>query len=351
MMVSILELGEAIMGVHVHWPSMVTFLSGGTGTPKLLDGVDAAFSPTETTVIANTGDDVELGGLIVCPDVDTLLYQGGGVLDQERWWGIGGDTHRTNEALSDIGGAMGIDQSPHYLDDEYQTRGRDLAAWRRFSGASEFMTIGDRDRAVHITRTSLLDQGYTLAEAIEKLSTAFGVTEEVLPMSNDPVASLMHTRSGLMHFQEYWVARDGEPAVENVEFRGSSQAEPAPGVLGALQDHVVIGPSNPVTSVGPMLAIDGISDALWETTVIVVSPFLESEAFSGPAAELMEAVGAEPGTPGLETAYPFADGFIIDESDSTRLGEPMIRTDIAIDDQSDAGRINKAVKRLLEEVG
>jgi LPPG:FO 2-phospho-L-lactate transferase len=330
---------------------MVTFLSGGTGTPKLLDGVAAAFSPDDTTVIANTGDDIELGGLVVCPDVDTLLYQGGEVLDQERWWGISGDTHRTNEALSDIGGAMGIDQTPNYLEEAYQTRGRELAAWRRFSGASEFMTIGDRDRAVHLTRTSLLDQGHTLAETTEQLSTAFGVTKEVIPMSNDPVASLLHTPEGIMHFQEYWVARNGEPTVENVEFRGSSRADPAPGVRPALEDDVVIGPSNPVTSLGPMLAIDGISDALWETTVIVVSPFVESEAFSGPAIDLMEAVGAEPGTAGLETAYPFADGFVVDENDGTSLGEPVIRTDISIEDQSDAARINKAVKRLIEEVG
>jgi LPPG:FO 2-phospho-L-lactate transferase len=327
---------------------MVTFLSGGTGTPKLLDGVAAAFSPDSTTVIANTGDDIELGGLMICPDVDTLLYQGGGVLDEEDWWGINGDTHRTHEALSDIGGAMGIDESPQYLPDSKQTKGRALAAWRRFSGASEFMTIGDRDRAVHITRTSLLDQGQTLSEATQQLSTAFGVTLDIVPMSNDPVASLLHTPNGVMHFQEYWVARNAEPTVDNVEFRGSSQAKPAPGVLEALSDDIVIGPSNPVTSIGPMLAIDGISDALWESTVIVVSPFVESEAFSGPAAKLMETVGAKPGTAGLETAYPFADGFVVDDSDTTKLGEPVIRTDISIDDQTDAGRINKAAKRLIE---
>jgi LPPG:FO 2-phospho-L-lactate transferase len=330
---------------------MVTFLSGGTGTPKLLQGVTAAFSPDSTTVVANTGDDIELGGLLVCPDVDTLLYQGGGVLDEDTWWGINGDTHRTHEALSDIGGAMGIDESPTYLDESKQTDGRKLAAWRRFSGASEFMTIGDRDRAVHITRTSLLDRGHTLAETTDQLSTAFGVTLDVVPMSNEPVASLLHTPEGIMHFQEYWVARNAEPTVENVEFRGSSRAEPAPGVLEALMGDVVIGPSNPVTSIGPMLAIDGVSDALWETTVIVVSPFVGSNAFSGPAATLMETVGAEPGTAGLETAYPFADGFVVDDSDTTSLGEPVIRTDIEIDDQSDAARINKAVKRLLEEVG
>ncbi|ELZ21404.1 2-phospho-L-lactate transferase CofD family protein, partial [Natrinema limicola] len=121
---------------------MVTFLSGGTGTPKLLDGAAVAFSPEETTVIANTGDDIELGGLFVSPDVDTLLFQGGGVLDRETWWGIEDDTHRTNAALADIASAAGLPEGPQYLPEEKQTAGRRLANWRRFSGIAEFMTIG-----------------------------------------------------------------------------------------------------------------------------------------------------------------------------------------------------------------
>ncbi|MGQ3413067.1 2-phospho-L-lactate transferase [Natrinema sp. LN54] len=329
---------------------MVTFLSGGTGTPKLLDGAAAAFSPEETTVVANTGDDIELGGLFVSPDVDTLLFQGGGILDRETWWGIDGDTHRTNSALSDIASAAGLPDGPQYLPEEKQTEGRDLANWRRFSGVAEFMTIGDRDRAVHITRTSLLDEGHTLSEATQRLASAFGLTIDLLPMSDDPVASLVHTDEGLIHFQEYWVAHRGEPAVDTVEFRGSSKAEPAPGVLEALEDDVIIGPSNPVTSIGPMLALPGVADALAQTTVVAVSPFLGDDAFSGPAGDLMAAVNAEPSTAGLAAAYPFADAFVIDENDDTEFDRPTVKTDIAIDSREDAKRMIRAIDHAIENL-
>ncbi|AFO56011.1 MULTISPECIES: 2-phospho-L-lactate transferase [unclassified Natrinema] len=329
---------------------MVTFLSGGTGTPKLLDGAAAAFSPEETTVVVNTGDDIEIGGLLVSPDVDTLLFQGGGILDRETWWGIKGDTQRTNSALSDIASAAGLPEGPQYLPDDRQTEGRTLANWRRFSGVAEFMTIGDRDRAVHITRTSLIDEGKTLSEATERLADAFGLTIDLLPMSDDPVASLVHTDEGVMHFQEYWVAHRGDPAVNTVEFRGSSQADPAPGVLEALDDTVVIGPSNPVTSIGPMLALPGVADALAQTTVVAVSPFLGDNAFSGPAGDLMKAVNAEPSTEGLATAYPFADAFVIDDSDDADFDRPTVRTDIAIDDGDDAARVIRAIDDAIEHV-
>ncbi|WP_439026855.1 2-phospho-L-lactate transferase [Haloarchaeobius sp. DT45] len=329
---------------------MVTFLSGGTGTPKLLDGAAAAFSPDETTVIANTGDDIELGGLFVCPDIDTLVFQGGGILDRETWWGIRGDTTRTHDALHDIANAVGLSDGPQFLPAEEQTAGRELARWRRFSGVAEFMEIGDRDRAVHITRTSLLDSGHTLSEVTKQLTDGFGLSIDILPMTDDPVASLIHTDEGMMHFQEFWVAHGAKPAVENVEFRGSSKAEPAPGVLDALADTVVIGPSNPVTSIGPMLSIPEFGRALSETTVVVVSPFLGDEAFSGPAAKLMEAVGGEPSTSGLQTAYPFADAFVVDESDDVSFDAPTEYTDIRIDDRQDAARVCQAVDRAIDAV-
>ncbi|WP_435358994.1 2-phospho-L-lactate transferase [Haloarchaeobius sp. DFWS5] len=327
---------------------MVTFLSGGTGTPKLLDGAAAAFSPAETTVIANTGDDIELGGLFVCPDIDTLLFQGGGLLDREKWWGIRGDTTRTHDALHDIADAVGLETGPQYLDDEYQTAGRDLAQWRRFSGVAEFMEIGDRDRAVHLTRTSLLDSGHSLSEVTRKLAEGFGLQLDLLPMTDDPVSSLIHTPDGMMHFQEFWVGHGGEPDVTNVEFRGSSKAEPAPGVLDALSDTVVIGPSNPVTSIGPMLSIPEFGAALRDTTVVAVSPFLGDEAFSGPASKLMSAVGGEPSTKGLSAAYPFADAFVVDEDDEVDFDVPTERTDIRIDDRSDAARVCESVARAID---
>ncbi|WP_323190229.1 2-phospho-L-lactate transferase [Halostella sp. PRR32] len=328
---------------------MVTFLSGGTGTPKLLDGAAAAFSPDDTTVIANTGDDVELGGLIVCPDLDTLLFQGAGILDRESWWGIGGDTERTNSALDDLASAFDLETGPHFLDDELQTEGRPLAAWRRFSGVAEFMTIGDRDRAFHITRTSLLDQGQSLSEVTQTFADGFDLSVDLLPMSDDPVASLIHTPMGKMHFQEYWVAHGAEPEIEQVEFRGASSAEPAPGVLDALEDDVVIGPSNPVTSIGPMLSIQGIGQKLQEATVVAVSPFVGDELFSGPAGKLMEAVGGEASTAGLETAYPFADAFVLDEDDATEFEQPVVRTDTEMNDPEDSARVARAAAEALEE--
>ncbi len=329
---------------------MVTFLSGGTGTPKLLDGAGVAFSPEEVTVVVNTGDDIEIGGLFVSPDVDTLLFQGGGILDRETWWGIDGDSHRTHDALMDLAEAAGLSEDPQYLAERRQTEGREISRWRRFSGVAEFMTIGDQDRAVHLTRTSLLDQGRTLSEVTETLADGFGLEIDLLPMSDDPVASLIHTDDGMMHFQEYWVGHRGDPGVETVEFRGSSIAEPAPGVLEALSDTVVIGPSNPVTSIGPMLSLPGFGDALAQTTVVAVSPFLDDEPFSGPIVDLMDAVGADPRTAGLETAYPFADAFVIDEADDTELDRPTVRTDIGIDDRTDATRVVRAVEEAIDLV-
>jgi LPPG:FO 2-phospho-L-lactate transferase len=329
---------------------MVTFLSGGTGTPKLLAGADETFPPRETTVVANTGDDVELGGHLVCPDLDTVLFLGGDELDTETWWGIADDTAETHEELLALADAAGLDGGPRYLSDDAQTDGRPIAAWRRFSGVAEFMHIGDRDRAVHITRTGLLDEGHSLTEATTILGDAFGLERTLLPMSDDPVASLIHTPDGTMHFQEFWVARGGDPAVEDVAFRGAASATATDPVLTALADPVVIGPSNPVTSIGPMMAVDGIEEALERTPVVAVSPFVEDRVFSGPAAKLMGAVGYEASTAGVADAYPFADAFVLDEEDGTNLHRPVVRTDTEMSDETDAARVGRAVAEALEAV-
>ncbi|SDJ74127.1 LPPG:FO 2-phospho-L-lactate transferase [Halovenus aranensis] len=329
---------------------MVTFLSGGTGTPKLLTGAEASFEPEEMTVVANTGDDVMLGGFLVCPDVDTVLFLGGDALDRETWWGIADDTAKTHDRLQELAEAVDLGTGPRYLDEAAQTAGRDIAAWRRFSSVGEFMYIGDRDRAVHLTRTGLLDEGHSLTEATEILAEAYDIPWTLLPMSDDPVASLIETPDGTMHFQEFWVARNGEPAVESVDFRGGESATPTTAVFDALAEPVVIGPSNPVTSIGPMLALDGFEDALESTTVVAVSPFVEDEVFSGPAAKLMDAQGYEPSTAGMAAAYPFADGFVLDTDDGTTLSRPTVRTDTEIAGESDAARVSRAVRALLDEL-
>ena len=329
---------------------MLTLLAGGTGTPKLLAGATARRDPGELTVVGNTGDDVELGGLLVCPDLDTVLFHEGAVLDTDRWWGIDGDTHETNKELHRLAEEADLDSGPQFLAADKQTAGREIARWRRFAGVAEFMRIGDRDRAVHITRTSLLDAGQSLTAVTSRLCDAFDVELTLLPMSDDPVASLIHTDDGLMHFQEYWVGHRGEPTVAEVEFRGSETADPTDAVGDALDAPVVIGPSNPVTSIGPMLALDGVEGALEQTPVVAVSPFIDEQVFSGPAADLMAATGAEPSTRGVAASYPFADGFVLDSDDDTTLDRPVVRTDTEITTPADSERVFDAVTEVLARV-
>jgi LPPG:FO 2-phospho-L-lactate transferase len=325
---------------------MTTFLAGGTGTPKLLDGALDVFD--EVTVVGNVGDDVEIGGVFVCPDLDTVLFHGAGILDRRTWWGIADDTTETHEAVQELTERAGFDPGPRYLPDAAQTAGRELARWRRFSGVGEFMQIGDRDRAVHVVRTGLLDEGYRLTEVTRRLAAAFDLEVELLPVTDDPVASIVHTAEGPMHFQEFWVAHRAAPAVEDVEFRGADAATATEETLAALSAPVVVGPSNPVTSLGPMLAVEGVREALAATTVVAVSPFVEDEVFSGPAASLMRATGREASTAGVAAAYPFADAFVLDEADGTRLDRPVVRTDTAVDSPTDARRVATACREALE---
>lgn len=329
---------------------MVTFLAGGTGTPKLLAGAGDVFPPEGTTVVANTGDDIELGGHLVCPDIDTMLFLDGGELDREMWWGIADDTAATHNELRGIATDADLSTGPQYLPDDAQTAGRDIASHRRFSGVGEFMHIGDRDRAVHITRTSLLDAGHSLTTVTERLADAFDIQRPILPMSDDPVATMIHTPRGEMHFQEWWVGRNGEPGVNDVEFRGSETAAATDAVESALSEPVVIGPSNPITSVGPMLAVDGIRDALETTPVVAVSPFVGERVFSGPADDLMAGLGREPSTAGVASSYPFADAFVLDSEDGTTLDRPTVRTDTTLDDEADSDRVARAVVEALAEV-
>ena len=329
----------------------LSFLAGGTGTPKLLSGVRRLLDPGDVAVVGNTGDDVEIGGHLVCPDLDTVLFDGGGVLDRERWWGIADDTTATHDRLHELAAGAGLESGPRYLPREAQTSGRRIARHRRFSGVAEFMEIGDHDRAVHVTRTGLLDEGRTLTEVTRLLADAFDLQIDLLPMSDDPVATIVHTDEGPMHFQEFWVARRAGPAVEDVEFRGAAAAATTPAVRGALSAPVVVGPSNPVTSVGPMVALDGVGAALAETPVVAVSPFVGDEAFSGPAPELMRGTGREPSTAGVAEAYPWVDAFVLDADDPTDLDRPVVRTDTRLDGPDDAERVIRAALSALSTVG
>jgi LPPG:FO 2-phospho-L-lactate transferase len=214
------------------------------------------------------------------------------------------------------------------------------------------MFIGDRDRAVHTLRTSLLDEGLSLTEVTRRLADAFDLDVDLVPMSDDPVASIVHTPDGELHFQEFWVAEAGEPAVEDVEFRGAAGATAAgPAVDAISEGPVVVGPSNPVTSIGPMLALDGIEAALREAPGGAGSPCGEDQVFSGPAAKLMDAVGHDPSTAGVADVYDFADAFVLDTEDGTELDRPVVRTDTSLDTEADAERVARACRDALSRVG
>lgn len=330
-------VGAAAAGAReFHVEMRVTFLSGGTGTPKLLDSAPELLD--DFSVVVNTADDVYVGGNLVCPDVDTVLYTLAGMIDRRGWWGVEGDTTATHEVLREYGGV-----EPRTVD-----AGRPLGQHRSFVGAENFMTIGDRDRALHVARTELLDAGVGLTEATRSLSDKLGVEAGVLPVSDDAVATWIETPESEMHFQEWLLRRHGEPEVQGVEFRGVEEAVGTEEVMSALEQPVVIGPSNPVTSIGPMLELGGVLEKLRDTRVAAVSPFVGGEVVSGPAADLMPAVGLSPDSLGVYEAYnSFLDVLVVDEDALEGLdgevGCEVLRTDTLIETRSDS-------RRLLEEV-
>ncbi len=332
-------------------PSIV-LLGGGTGTPKLLSAWDTDPPNLDVTVVANTGDDCAFGDLFVSPDVDSCLYAAAGMIDTETWWGLADDTTATADAIAEFDQPLSPDRAPGLRPAAAQTDGLAITRWRRFPPIPEFMTFGDRDRAIHRLRYAMLEAGYSLTTVTDRLADALGAPVPVVPMSDDAVSTIVHTPSGPMHFQTFWVAQEGTPAIESVEFRGSDQATPSDAMRTALDvaDVVVIGPSNPVTSIGPMLALPGIRDRLRELPVLAVSPFVGSEAFSGPAAALMNAVGYEPSTAGLPQAYPFLDRVIVSDTEPTSLPVPMDRIDITIDGPADASRLWEQVHSSVQSL-
>jgi LPPG:FO 2-phospho-L-lactate transferase len=277
---------------------MITFLSGGTGTPKLLRGMRELLDERDIAVVVNTAEDMWLSGNHLSPDVDTVMYLFAELLDTSKWWGIRDDTYITHDLLARL-------------------------------GIEEFIAVGDRDRAVHVARGEMLRNGMSLTEATAALCKRFNVRAAVLPMTDSEVTTYVQTARGEMHFQEYWVKHRGDVAIEGVVRRYREPPAATPEVLAAIEesDAVVVGPSNPVTSISPILECAGVREALREKRVIAVSPFIGDSPVSGPAAALMRAFGKEPSSAGTCSLYEdFVDIFIQDSRDPVGL-ENALRFD------------------------
>jgi LPPG:FO 2-phospho-L-lactate transferase len=267
----------------------VAVLTGGTGGTKLVQGLHRLVAPEDIAVVVNTGDDLEWWGLHVSPDIDSVLYGLADLLSSDRGWGVNDDSFRCMERMKQLG----------------------EPAW---------FSLGDLDLATHLTRTSLLRQGLTLRQSTAELARRMGINSRVLPMSDDRVSTMLDTDKGRLNFQEYFVRERHSVVVHSVEFVGAEQSRPAPGVLEAVAsaDVIVFAPSNPVTSIGPILAVPGIREALQqaEAPIAAVSPVIGGEAVSGPAAALMQMQGWPSTIAGIALAYEdFLDVLVVDERD------------------------------------
>jgi LPPG:FO 2-phospho-L-lactate transferase len=287
----------------------IVALAGGIGAGKFLRGVDRAFPGELATVVVNTGDDIQIHGLHVSPDVDSVCYWLAGLMDRERGWGRAKETFNAMEAMRSSGA---------------------IDAW---------FNLGDRDLATHILRTQLLREGRTLSEATVAIrEQLLGLTIDVRPMTDDPVTTRIEVSDPMgepldLHFQEYWVKRHAADPVKAIRFDGIERATPAPGVLDAIAsaEVLLICPSNPVVSIGPILAVPGISDAVAarRDPVVGVSPIVGGAPLAGMADKLMPVAGLEVSALGAARAYrDLLTGWVIDERD--RESAPRIEDELGL---------------------
>ncbi|HYB58885.1 MAG TPA: 2-phospho-L-lactate transferase [Candidatus Acidoferrales bacterium] len=298
-------------------------MSGGTGGPKLLRGLLVIRPETQMTVVVNTGDDMWVSGNLVCPDVDTVIYTIAGV-STERCWGIRGDTFLTHDAL-------------------------------KSRGHKEALKIGELDRATHIFRTSLLRRGATLTEATRQVCASLAIACSVLPMTNDFVPTMIETEGGKMHIQEFLIKRKQQPHVLQVHCgEGAMTTE----VKTALKEHstAVIGPSNPISSIGPILRVKGMREALKNHFVVAVSPILRTEPFSGPARKFMESEGLSVSSAGVAEFYSdFLDVLIVDNADFqiSRRDLPgeieVLRANTVMQSKDDRKELARQIVQILAE--
>ena len=263
---------------------MITVLSGGTGTPKLLQGIKEIVDPSDLTIIVNTLENDFFSGVYVSADIDTVLYTMADMINEEVWYGVKDDTFITHERLNEI-------------------------------GCDELLRIGDIDRATKIQKTQLM-QRYGLARACEIQAEKMGIKSKIIPMSEENSDIRIVTDIGELDFHDFLIKHRSEPEVLDVKF---SKVTPSDGIIEAIKNSeaVIIGPSNPITSILPILSLDGIRDALKDTYVIAVSPIIGSNAVSGPATKFMEALNVEVSSVGVANLYhDFLDNIVIDNEDS-----------------------------------
>jgi LPPG:FO 2-phospho-L-lactate transferase len=265
---------------------LIVLLSGGTGGAKLARGLLDALGPDRLAVIANTGDDIAAFGLHVSPDPDLVIYWLAGVIDEQRGYGIAGETHVTFEQLVRLGGP-------------------------------DWFTLGDRDLATCLVRTELLHEGRRLTEIARYIAAAFDVGAAVLPMCDEPLQTHVRTHGEWRHFQEFLIKQRSAPAIEDVEFRGAGEASVSPEVQRALEraDAILIGPSNPIASIGPILAVPGLADLVRaaDAPVVAVSPLVGGRSLKGPTEHFMRWAGLAVDDSGIATHYAgLIDGLLAD---------------------------------------
>ena len=308
---------------------MLVVLTGGTGGAKLIEGLAAEFDPAELTIICNTADDTIFHGLHVSPDLDTITYMLAGLNDAEKGWGIKDDTFVVLEQLRRLGND----------------------AWFK---------LGDRDFATHITRTRLLAEGMKLSQVTDRIRRQLGIRSTILPMSDERVETRVETPQGEISFQEFFVKERWAPAVISVSFTGAEKARPAPGVLDSIQraEAIVVCPSNPITSIGPILAVPGFRVALQQTRapVVGISPIIGAAAVSGPAHKLMIASGFEASVVGVARCYQgFLDTLLIAEEDYAagpglaRLNVTHVCADIRMGSLADKRRVAREVLACVKK--
>ena len=278
---------------------MIVVFTGGTGGTKLVQGLRHVVAPEDLTVVVNTGDDIEWWGLHVSPDVDSVLYGLADLLSKERGWGVDNDSFRCLERMKQL-------------------------------GELSWFSLGDLDLATHLARTAMLRAGKSLSQATAELAGKMGIPVRVLPMSDDRVSTMLDTAKGTLSFQEYFVRERYQVQVHGVRFEGAQRARPGPGVIESIEaaETIIFAPSNPVTSIGPILAVPGIRDTLRRTNAVIaaVSPIVGGAAVSGPAGALMKMMGWESSVAGVAEAYQdFLDVLLADRADEAAAS--ALRTD------------------------